>query len=70
MIKISREQAEELFLESEVKHTRIKQDKNELRVIITLSTNQLCHVIYNFDNKEKTYHLEELEELNSHLPQT
>jgi hypothetical protein len=58
MIKISREQAEKLFLDSEVIDTRIQQDKNELRVIMKLSDNQTCHVSYNFKSKEKTYLLE------------
>jgi len=58
MIQISREEAEKLFLESEVINTKIQQDKNELRVIMTLSDNQTCHVSYNFKSKEKTYLLE------------
>ena len=59
MKKISREQAESLFLQSEVIHTQVKQDKNELRVIMALSTNQLCHVTYNYKSKQKSYHLDQ-----------
>jgi hypothetical protein len=58
MIQISREEAEKLFLESEVVTTKIQQDKNELRVIMTLSDNRSCHVSYNFKNRKKTYLLE------------
>ena len=59
MKKISRQQAEEIFLESDVINTQIKQSKKELRVIMNLSSNKSCHVTYNFKNKEKTYHLDE-----------
>jgi len=58
MIQISREEAEKLFLGSEVVTTKIQQDKNELRVIMTLSDNWTCHVSYNFKSREKTYLLE------------
>ncbi len=59
MKKISREQAEALFLDSEVITSSIHQDKDQLRVVMTLSTHQSCHVTYNFKSKEKTYYLEE-----------
>ncbi len=59
MKKISREQAEALFLDSEVINSSIQQDKDQLRVIMTLSTHQSCHVTYNFKSKEKTYYIEE-----------
>jgi hypothetical protein len=59
MKKISRKEAEELFLRSEVINTEIKQDKNELRVIMSLSNNQFCQITYNYKSKEKTYHFDQ-----------
>jgi len=59
MKKISREQAEQLFLDSEVLRSSIQQDKDQLRVVMTLSTEQACHVTYNFKSKEKRYYLDE-----------
>lgn len=59
MKKISREQAEALFLDSEVITSSIHQDKDQLCVVMTLSTHQSCHVTYNFKSKEKTYYIEE-----------
>ena len=61
MKKISREQAEKLFIDSEVVTSSIKQDKDELRVIMKLSTNQSCHVTYHFKSNTKTYFVEESE---------
>jgi len=68
MKNISREQAENLFLEAEVINTRVQQDNNELRVIMTLSSKQACHVIYNFKSKEKTYELQTVIDKPSFLP--
>ena len=59
MKKISREQAEQLFLDSEVITSSINQDKDQLRVIMNLSTHQSCHVTYNFKSNKKTYFIEE-----------
>jgi hypothetical protein len=59
MKKISREQAEKLFMDSEVVTSSIQQDKDELRVIMKLSTNQSCHVTYHFKSNTKTYFVEE-----------
>lgn len=59
MKKISREQAEQLFNDTEVLDSSIHQDKNQLRVVMNLSSHQSCHVTYNFKSKEKTYFLEE-----------
>lgn len=68
MKRISRDQAEELFLESEVVDTEIKQDKSELRVIMTLASHHSCHIIYNFKSKEKTYHLDESDSISANIP--
>ncbi len=59
MKKISREQAEQLFVDTEVINSSIHQDKEQLRVIMTLSSHQSCHVMYDFKSKEKTYYLED-----------
>jgi hypothetical protein len=59
MKKISREQAEQLFLDSEVLTSSIQQDKDQLRVIMTLSTEQSCHVTYNFKSNKKTYYIDD-----------
>lgn len=58
MKQISREQAEKLFEALEVVNTRIKQDGNELRVILSLSNHQDCHVTYNYTSHQKSYHLD------------
>ena len=60
MKKISREQAEQLFLDSEVLGSRIQQDKDQLRVIMTLSTQQSCHVTYDFKSNKKTYYIDDI----------
>jgi len=61
MKKISREQAEQLFIDTEVIESRIQQDKEKLRVIMTLSSHQSCHVMYDFKSKKKTYFLDDLD---------
>jgi hypothetical protein len=63
MKKLSREEAEALFLDFDVINTVVHQDSNELRVIMTLSSNEACHVTYNYSSKEKSYHLQEPGEL-------
>jgi len=60
MKKISREQAEQLFIDTEVLNSSIHQDKDQLRVVMTLSSHQSCHVTYNFKSKKKTYFLEDI----------
>jgi hypothetical protein len=59
MKKISREQAEKLFIDTEVINSSIQQDKDQLRVVMTLSSHQSCHVTYDFKSKEKTYYLDD-----------
>jgi hypothetical protein len=59
MKEISREQAEQLFLNTEVINSQIHQDKDQLRVVMTLSSQQSCHVTYNFKSKQKLYYLDE-----------
>ena len=59
MREISREQAEQLFDNTEVINSQIHQDKDQLRVVMTLSSHQSCHVTYNFKSKQKSYFLDE-----------
>lgn len=59
MKKISREQAEKLFIDTEVINSSIQQDKDQIRVVMTLSSHQSCHVTYDFKSKEKTYYLDD-----------
>jgi hypothetical protein len=61
MKQISREQAEQLFHDTEVINSQIEQDKGQLRVIMTLSSHQSCHVMYDFKSKKKTYFLDDVE---------
>ena len=70
MKKISREQAEKLFLDSEVLTSSIQQDKDQLRVVMTLSTQQSCHVTYNFKSNKKKYYIEERGEKTTDIPGT
>jgi hypothetical protein len=58
MKKISREQAEQLFLNTEVIDSTIHQDKDQLRVVMNLSSNQSCHVTYDFKSNKKNYYLD------------
>ena len=60
MQKISREQAEQLFIESNVLNTKVEQDDKELRVSMTLSGNKSCLIKFNVKNQQKTYFLETL----------
>jgi len=59
MKKISREQAEQLFDQTEVVNSIIQQDKDQLRVVMELSSQQSCHVTYNFKSKQKSYYLDD-----------
>ena len=58
MKKITREQAEQLFLVSNVLNTKVEQDKNQLRVFMTLSDNKSCLVQFDLKNQQKNYFLE------------
>jgi hypothetical protein len=59
MKEISREQAEQLFINTEVLNSSIHQDKDQLRVVMKLSSQQSCHITYNYKSKKKTYFLED-----------
>lgn len=58
MKKISREQAEQLFLNSNVLQSKVEQDKKELRVFMSLSGNKSCLVKYDLKKQTKTYFLD------------
>jgi hypothetical protein len=60
MKKITREQAEQLFLVSSVLNTKVEQDEKELRVSMNLSGNKSCLVKFDFKNQQKTYFLENI----------
>jgi len=58
MKRISREQAEQLFIESKVLNSKIDQDQNELRVSMTLSGNKSCLIKFDVKSQQKTYYLD------------
>jgi hypothetical protein len=58
MKEISREQAEQLFLESKVLNSKIDQDQNELRVSMVLSGNKSCLIKFDVIHQQKTYYLD------------
>lgn len=60
MKKISREQAEQIFIEENVLNTKVEQDENELRVSMTLSGNKSCLIKFDVKNQQKTYYLENI----------
>ncbi len=60
MKKISREQAEQLFIESNVLNTRVEQDENELRVSLTLSDNKSCLIKFDVKSRQKSYFLDSI----------
>jgi len=55
MDQLSREKAEQLITDENVKHTKLEQDKKELRVFMELTDGRICLVKYNKSNKSKTY---------------
>ena len=60
MKKITREEAEQLFIVSNVLNTKVEQDKNELRVSMNLSDNKSCLIKFDVKNQQKTYFLDNL----------
>lgn len=57
MNQLSREKAEELITDENVKRTKLEQDKNELRVFMELVDGRTCIVKYDKISKSKTYFL-------------
>ncbi len=59
MKKITRKQAEQLLLNSDVINSKVEQNKNELRVSMSLAGNKSCLVKYDIKNHTKSYFLED-----------
>jgi len=57
MDQLSREKAEQLITDNNVRTTKLEQDKNELRVFMELTDGRICLVIYNKSSKSKSYFL-------------
>jgi hypothetical protein len=57
MDQLSREKAEQLITDENVKQTKLEQDKKELRVFMELTDGRTCLVVYNKTNKSKSYFL-------------
>ena len=58
MKKISREQAEKIFIESKVLNSKIDQDQDELRVSMILSGNKSCLIKFDVKSQQKTYYID------------
>lgn len=56
--QLSREKAEKLILNKDVVHSKIEQDKNEMRIYLELGDGQCFLVKYDRLQKSKTYFLE------------
>ncbi|NTV84437.1 MAG: hypothetical protein HGA23_09085 [Bacteroidales bacterium] len=59
MRKISRRKAEQLFQISRVVEKQIKQDREELRLLFSLSNHHSLHVVYNLKNHRETFFIDE-----------
>ena len=55
MDKLSREKAEQLITDENVRHTTLEQTKKELRVLMELTDGRTCMVVYNKSKRTKTY---------------
>jgi hypothetical protein len=58
MIELTREQAEMLFSETEVKHSRVEPMQSGFRIIIELSDSRFFFVDYNTKSHQKIYFLD------------
>lgn len=59
MRKISRQKAEELFQLTKVVEKKIEQDRQELRLLFSLSNHHSLHVVYNLKNHRETFFIED-----------
>jgi len=59
MRKISRQKAEELFQLTKVVEKKIEQDRQELRLLFSLSNRHSLHVVYNLKNHRETFFIED-----------
>jgi hypothetical protein len=64
MRKISRRKAEELFQLSKVVEKKIEQNKQELRLLFSLSNSHSLHVVYNLKNHRETFFVDEFPKTN------
>jgi hypothetical protein len=58
MKRISREQAEQLFLKSDVVNTKVEYDNDALSVHLTLGNGKSFLMQYDIKNKIKSYFIE------------
>jgi len=57
--EITRDEAEELFLNSEVLDTNVESNDKELCILTTLSDNTSCLVKYDTEDHSKSYFVED-----------
>jgi hypothetical protein len=57
MDQLSREKAEQLITDKNVRNTKLEQDEKELRVFMELTDGRICLIIYDKSNKSKSYFL-------------
>ena len=57
MDELSREKAEALITDENVKQTKLEQDKTELRIFMELTDGRICLVKYDKLNKSKRYYI-------------
>lgn len=60
MKQISRNEAEAIFLTTKVVSTNVEQDKQEMRIFLTLADEKAFLVKYNLMDHNKSYFLEEV----------
>ena len=59
MKQISRNEAEAIFVTTKVVSTNVEQDKQEMRIFLTLADEKAFLVKYNLMDHNKSYFLEE-----------
>jgi hypothetical protein len=64
MRKISRRKAEELFQLTRVVEKKIEQDKQELRLLFSLSNRHSLHVVYNLKNHRQSFFVDDFPKTN------
>ena len=60
MKQISRNEAEAIFVTTKVVSTNVEQDKQEMRIFLTLADEKAFLVKYNLMDHHKSYFLEEV----------
>jgi hypothetical protein len=59
MRKISRQKAEEFFQLAKVVEKKIEQNRQELRLLFSLSNRHSLHVVYNLKNHRETFFIDD-----------